>query len=182
MVREFFTGNDDNVPAVIEAAELKYLQNKGDFIKPEIANMLDGLTENNVYEVTRQIIEDPETKIILKTQVVNRILNLEPVSADDVRAYQNNNPSWSTVSDITGNDLGIFRPQDVVYRDNMIFLQTRNIVHQATHYISIPKDILIDILRTAFLGTPSTLNMKVPISERQRKILDKILATINPEK
>ncbi|MFA5925581.1 MAG: hypothetical protein WC831_01490 [Parcubacteria group bacterium] len=181
MDKEKFPVQADNTPLVARE-ELEYFQNKEKFIKPEVADLVSGIREENVYEVAGKIIEDADARIILKLEVVRRILNCEPVSFSDVRACNENNPDLSTISDMAGNALGVFRLQDIVYKDGMVFLKTLNTNNQAIHYASIPKNILIDILRTALKDEPSAVSMKVPVSVRQKEILDQVMARMNMEK
>jgi len=180
MAKEFFVNKDGGESAAVNPEGLRRFH-KETFKMPGVAKMLAGLTEGNVYGITEQLLKDSKAKMIIKAEIVKRILNLEPITHHDTQACENNDTKNSTISDIVGNSRGAFNPQDIVSRDNKIFFETRNIMNRSVHSTTIPKNILVDILKTAFLNIPSELDMRVPVSEKQKEALDKIIASIPPE-
>jgi hypothetical protein len=159
---------------LMEKREWEYLKHKEIIINPDIVSKIDKINEENVYEIAKEIIGDEEIRILIKLEVLRRILNCEPVTFSDVRAHNEKNPSLSTISDLAGNNIGNFKLQDIVYQKGTIFLKTTNAKNEATHFTSVPKNILIDILKVALENKPTEIFIKVPVSNEQQQILDRI--------
>lgn len=145
-------------------------------LSPEIIEMLiNSLTEENVYEITRQIIKSLEGRRMLNRKTLERILEHKPVSANDIQACEQNDPQLNIINYIVDEN-GSLLLSGVVYRKGTIFLQ-RDPLETETSYplISIPQSILVDIIKTTFLNTPSQFDTKVPISKEQEIIITRIL-------
>lgn len=163
----------DDYP-LMKKDELEYLKNKEIIVDPKLVGKIDKISEENAYEIAKEIISDEEIRILIKLEILRRILNCEPVTFSDVRAHNEKNPNLGTISDLAGNDIGTFKLQDIVYQNGVVFLKTINGKNEATHFTSIPKNILIDILKAVLQNKPTEIFIKVPVSNKQQQILDRI--------
>lgn len=142
---------------------------------------LENLNEENIVEYFSVLLEDSKKKKKIVIEVANRILSLFPITHHDQEAIKSWNPNFTTIDDMIWNSLWKYMVDDIVSNNGGVFLKRCNInvSHRATSETSIPKEVLLDIVRVVFLWQESKIKDKVPIDEAKIEVLTQVEDILN---
>jgi hypothetical protein len=145
-------------------------------------NGLDNINESDIIEAFAALLDNPEAKKLIITEVVNRIFSLSPITQDDEYVIENWTTYPTTVDNIMGNNLWKHRIDDIVYKNWTICLKSFNLVYFFYNNNIISRKILLDIIRVVFLWKESEITDRVSIDESKQEVLDEIEKIIRFQK
>ncbi len=140
---------------------------------------LTKLDETNIVEYFSTLLDDIDKKKSIVFEVANRIVSLSPITYDDQYAIKLWNPDYTVIDDIIWNSLWKHMVKDILSEGWYIFLKTFDIINKATHKASIPKEILLDIVRVVFLWEKTRITEKVPIASSKENFSNQIKLIID---
>jgi len=140
---------------------------------------LTQLNEANVGEYFSTLLDDLDKKKLIVIEVAKRIISLSPITHYDQHAIKLWNPDYTVIDNIIWNSLWKQNVNDILSEDWSIFLKTFDIVNKATHKASIPKEILLDIIRVVFYWEKSRITDKVPIDRSKENFSNQVKLIID---
>ena len=132
---------------------------------------LDIIDEESIVDIFSQLLEAPDKKRLIISEVFKRITSLSPVTSYDEEKAKKGESLYTIVDNIIGNNHWTFSLKDVVCKDGAIYLQIVNIERWWIHSNQISERVLLDIINVIFFWEVSEIKEKIELTKEKAAII-----------